>query len=216
MRLADISEGSGPTNRLALGSRLRSLRKQQGRTLKELAKRSGVALSTLSKVELGQVAASYEKLLNIASALDIDISSLFEFQGGEVAPRTRSPVVRSTLGAAPRYDGEEYDYQVLAGNFPHRRMTPLHARIVVRAGQAAPKFVRHPGQEFVMVLTGSVQIAFETGQVLELGPTDSAYFDSSVGHAYGSVGRKPAKVVIVMSGPDGKPTSSDHPPPRPG
>lgn len=211
MRSADISEEVGPSNRVALGCRLRSLRKQQGFTLKELAGRSGVALSTLSKIELGQVAASYEKLLNLASALDIDISDLFEARDREVAPLTTSPVVRSTLDAVPRYDGEEYDYQVLAGNFPRRRMTPVHARIVVRAGQAAPKFVRHPGQEFVMVLTGSVQIAFETGPSLELGPTDSAYFDSSVGHAYGSVGHEPATVVIVMTGLDGKPASSDHP-----
>jgi transcriptional regulator with XRE-family HTH domain len=48
-------------DRERIGERLRAIRKGQGLTLKDLSARSGVALSTLSKIELGQISVSYEK-----------------------------------------------------------------------------------------------------------------------------------------------------------
>ena len=58
----------------AIGQRLRTLRRAQRLTLKALSARSGVALSTLSKIELGQVAAGYEKFVAVARALKVDIA----------------------------------------------------------------------------------------------------------------------------------------------
>nr|WP_281375111.1 cupin domain-containing protein [Aquabacterium terrae] len=78
-------------------------------------------------------------------------------------------------------------------------MTPLHGIIVARDLAQFPDFVRHPGQEFVMVLSGRVRIHFETGDVIELGRQESAYFDSGVGHAYVSLGKADAQVMVVMS-----------------
>jgi len=46
------------TDRIRMGQRLRALRKQRKITLKSLSAASGVALSTLSKMELGQVSIS--------------------------------------------------------------------------------------------------------------------------------------------------------------
>src|SRR3982751_4290801 len=61
-----------------VGERLRALRKSQKLTLKALSDRSGVALSTLSKIELGQISVSYEKLAAAAHALGADIAQLFD------------------------------------------------------------------------------------------------------------------------------------------
>ncbi|WP_343051185.1 cupin domain-containing protein [Pseudaquabacterium terrae] len=108
-------------------------------------------------------------------------------------------VVRSTLDTAPSYESEHYDYRMLATEFPGKRMTPLHGIIVARDLAQFPDFVRHPGQEFVMVLSGRVRIHFETGDVIELGRQESAYFDSGVGHAYVSLGKADAQVMVVMS-----------------
>ena len=80
-----------------------------------------------------------------------------------------------------------------------KRMTPLHGRIVARERDQFPDFVRHPGQEFVVVLSGRVRIEFETGEIIELGRHESAYFDSGIGHIYLSLGRTDAQVLVVMS-----------------
>jgi mannose-6-phosphate isomerase-like protein (cupin superfamily) len=51
----------------------------------------------------------------------------------------------------------------------------------------------------VTVLSGRVRIEFETGETVEVGRHESAYFDSGVGHIYLSLGRTDAQVLVVMS-----------------
>jgi transcriptional regulator with XRE-family HTH domain len=169
-------------------------------TLRALSDRSGVALSTLSKIELGQISVSYEKFAAVARALDVDIARLFDPRAEpDAAAGKARTVVRSTLDDAPRYDAENYDYRMLATEFPGKRMTPLHGTIVARDLSEFPDFIRHPGQEFVMVLSGRVRIHFETGERVELGRRESAYFDSGTGHIYLSIGKDEAQVLVVMS-----------------
>ena len=192
---------AAPPDRERVGARLRAIRKAHGLTLKALSARSGVALSTLSKMELGQISVSYEKLAAVARALDVDIAAVFDPRAGAPhgAGSRRTVVVRSTPATAPSYDADNYDYRMLATDFPAKRMTPLHGTIVARHLEQFPDFIRHPGQEFVMVLSGKVRIHFETGEAIELAREESAYFDSGVGHVYLSTGKADAQVVIVMS-----------------
>ena len=188
-------------DRERVGARLRTIRKAQRLTLKALSGRSGVALSTLSKIELGQISVSYEKFAAVARALDVDIAALFDPRTDSAPATGRKPavVVRSTLDDAPGYDADNYDYRMLATDFPAKRMTPLHGTIVARDLAQFPDFIRHPGQEFVMVLSGRVRIHFETGEAIELARQESAYFDSGVGHVYLSTSKADAQVVVVMT-----------------
>jgi len=193
------ARAQAPLDRERMGERLRTIRKARGLTLKALSARSGVALSTLSKIELGQISVSYEKLAAVARGLAVDIAALFDPRAGAQPGAGQPVVVRSTPGTAPSYDGENYDYRMLATEFPGKRMTPLHGTIVARDLAQFPDYIRHPGQEFVMVLSGRVRIHFETGEAIELGRQESAYFDSGVGHVYLSTGKTDAQVVVVMS-----------------
>jgi transcriptional regulator with XRE-family HTH domain len=195
---ASRSRKAGVPDRVRLGQRLREVRKAHALTLKALSQRSGVALSTLSKMELGQITVSYDKLAAAARALQVDIARLFDTRA-DASPRTRPTVVRSTVDDAPRYDAENYDYRLLATDYPGKRMAPLHGRIVARDLSQFPDFVRHAGQEFVMVLSGAVRIQFETGESITLKRQESAYFDSGVGHVYLSISKADALVVVVMA-----------------
>jgi transcriptional regulator with XRE-family HTH domain len=187
-------------DRERIGARLRAIRKGHALTLKALSARSGVALSTLSKIELGQISVSYEKFAAVARALDVDIAALFDPRAATApAAGRRTVAVRSTLASAPRYDAENYDYRMLATEFPGKRMTPLHGIVVARELAQFPEYIRHPGQEFVMVLSGRVRIEFETGETIELARQESAYFDSGVGHVYLSTSKADAQVVVVMT-----------------
>lgn len=195
---ASKSRKTAVPDRVRMGLRLREIRKAHALTLKDLSQRSGVALSTLSKMELGQITVSYEKLAAAARALQVDIAQLFDPRAD--ASRAKPPtVVRSTPAEAPRYDADNYDYRLLATDYPGKRMTPLHGRIVARDPAQFPDFIRHAGQEFVMVLSGAVRIHFETGESIMLKRQESAYFDSGVGHIYLSIGKADAQVVVVMA-----------------
>lgn len=187
-------------DRVRLGLSLRGHRKVRRLTLKDLSGRSGVALSTLSKMELGQISVSYEKLAAVARALSLDVGQLLDARAAAPPPGAATPVVVwSEAGGAPAYSSGNYDYGALAAGFPGKRMTPMHGRIVARSRSQFPDFIRHAGQEFVIVLSGRVRIEFETGEVIEVGRHESAYFDSGVGHIYLSLGRSDAQVLVVMS-----------------
>jgi transcriptional regulator with XRE-family HTH domain len=185
-------------DRKDMGKRLRSIRKAHKLTLKQLSARSGVALSTLSKMELAHVSISYEKFAAVAKALGVNISRLFDPNPPE--PAAPAPTfVKSSIAPAPGYVSDHYDYRMFAVDFPAKQMTPLHGRILARAIGEFPDYIRHPGQEFVLVLSGSLRICFETGESVRLSRAETAYFDSGVGHVYLSLSKADARVLIVMT-----------------
>lgn len=185
-------------DRSQVGARLRGIRKNQQLTLKQLSERSGVALSTLSKMELAQVSVSYEKLAAAARALGVDIAQLFS--PVKTAPNLVQPTVVSTaIDSAAGYSTGNYDYHPMAGDFPGRRMTPMYARIFARELTQFDDYIRHPGQEFAVVLSGRVRIQFETGESISIGCRETAYFNSGIGHIYLAESEADAEVMVVIT-----------------
>ena len=56
------------------GEHIRSLRKRLGLTLSQVGERTGLAVSTLSKLEKGHVSLSYDKLMLLSRGLGVDLS----------------------------------------------------------------------------------------------------------------------------------------------
>ena len=185
--------------RQEMGQRLRNARKRRGLTLRQVAERSAVSLPTLSKMELGQVSISYDKFVAVARALEIDIAQFFE-PGDGAAPDAPAPsFIHSALAEVPNYRSDHYDHHMLAVDFPGKKMIPAYSRIRARSLAEFPDYNRHPGQEFLLALSGTVQVCFENGETVTVEATESVYFDSSVGHVYLSVGEAEAQVLIVMT-----------------
>ena len=86
----------------ALGARLRALRRTRGWTLAHVARRSGLAISTISKIERGLLAPAYYKLNELARALGIDAGDLLEptrrrgFANGAVVTDRKSTRLNSS------------------------------------------------------------------------------------------------------------------------
>nr|WP_135355868.1 helix-turn-helix transcriptional regulator [Mycolicibacterium sp. NCC-Tsukiji] len=64
--------------RTSVGARIRAVRVERGLTQEEVALASGVARHMLVQVERGQRGLLYERLVDIAEALDVRPSSLLE------------------------------------------------------------------------------------------------------------------------------------------
>ena len=64
-------------HRQAVGGAIRRLRKERGLTQEQLADRSGVDRTVLIDVELGRQGLLYERLFDIAEALDLPVVDLF-------------------------------------------------------------------------------------------------------------------------------------------
>ncbi|MPM22453.1 hypothetical protein SDC9_68908 [bioreactor metagenome] len=137
-------------------------------------------------------------MLQLGQALEIDMTRLFMAGDAPTHPLPARPtVVKDRFEDVQRYETDQYEYSVLCGAFPDKKMQPLVAMVNARNAEEFAETIRHPGQEFVMVLSGRVRIVFENGETVELGKHEAAYFDSGVGHVYVSLGKQPAKVVSV-------------------
>ena len=170
-------------SRPTLGTLLRGLRNHNGWTLKEMSDRSGIPLSTLSKVEHDRLTLTYDKLLQVSQRLNIRMSELFADDAGAAAPVTARRSI-GEIGRAVRVTTANYDYFYLCTELRRKRMIPLITRIRAKSLEEFGDFVRHPGEEFIYVVSGRVIVQTEFYDPVALEEGQSIYIDSMMGHAY--------------------------------
>lgn len=180
-------------DRATFGKRLRAARKQFGWTLAQVAELSGISITTISRAERGQLALSYEKFSSLGRALKMDMGAMFS-QSGVTAQKLDGPVV-TRAGEGVTYRGESFTYEFLSTQAAGKQMSPILGTVHARRINGPQDFARHPGEEFVYILTGAVDVHFEDGTVVQLARGDSLYFDSRIGHAYVSTSRQLARTL---------------------
>jgi len=153
---------------------LRGLRVERSLSVSELARRSGVAKGTVSKLEAGQATnPTVETLWALADALGASLSELI------VADTAPSRVGR--LAEAEWIDGDVLRARIvdkLAGREVH---DVSHVRFVTGARRDAGPH-RRGAFAHTFVLAGTLRI--EGGETVELGPGDYAAFPADEPHAY--------------------------------
>ncbi|WP_429556550.1 helix-turn-helix domain-containing protein [Paraburkholderia youngii] len=191
------SEGHGGLAPDELGKRLRTARKRLGWTLQQLGEKSGVSITTISRAERGQLALGYENLAALGLALDVDLSALVSKDQDETGRATGPVVTRSGEGVA--YKGLSFTYEFLAAGVTGKPFEPVLGTIHAREFNGEADYARHLGHEFVYVVTGEIEVYFETGEKVRLNKGDSLYFNSRIGHAYVTVSKQLAKVVGAIT-----------------
>lgn len=178
------------------GHRIRKLRLDRQMTIRDLAKRSGTASSTISKVENAQMSPTYDNILRLAVGLGVTVETLFNHDATAMHAGRRS-ITRAGEGARVR--GRRYSYDMLCSDIANKMFVPIIATIPPQSADEPTSFTRHTGEEFVYVLKGSVRILTDTYSALLLSEGDSCYFDSTTGHMLVSAEDTPATVMWVAS-----------------
>ena len=177
-----------------LGARAREIRKARKWTLKEVSNKTGLAISTISKMERGEISLTYDRFMRLAQGLGLDVGELFDAQAEGFAFGTVS-VTRA--GEAPLHRSSTYDYDMLASNVTGKHMVPMVGRIKAHSFEAFEDLISHPGEEFIYVIDGTVMVHLKGRSSITLEKGDSIYFDSGLGHAYVSTGGTDATVLGV-------------------
>ena len=174
----------------AVGPRLRALRRRRGVTLEQLAERTGISVSTLSRLESGQRRPTLELLLPLARAHRVPLDELVG------APATGDPRVHPR---PVRRDGRIWIplSRDVGGLVVFKQVVPVDPAPPERLEQRV-----HEGYEWLYVITGRLRLALgEQTFVLEAG--EAAEFDTRVPHGIGNAGRKPLELLIIF-GPQGE------------
>jgi len=172
--------GSPPT----LGAVMRGIRSRNGWTLKQMSAKSGIPVSTLSKVEHDRLTLSYDKLQQLSQRLSIRMSDLFAEDSEESAPRVTGRRSIGTMDRAARVTTDNYDYHYLCTDLRQKRMIPIITRIRAHSASEFGALVHHQGEEFIYVIEGRIEIHTEFYDPVTLDTGESIYLDSSMGHAY--------------------------------
>ena len=187
-----MAQGASPISEIGL--RLKELRRSGKLTLAEASGRTGVAVSTLSKIENGQISPSFDIIQRIADGLEISLEELVQ-SGRKSLVSGRKTVTRQGEGA--RFASDQYDYVAHGAELSRKAMAPLEMRVRARSPEAFDHWSAHPGEEFVYVLSGAIEVHTDQYAPFRLGTGESAYFDSGMRHLFISVGPQDARILSV-------------------
>ena len=194
-----IARESGDAERplpLDLGPRVRDLRKSRGWTLEQAAQQVGLARSTLSEIENGQMSPTFDALRKLADGLSISVPQLFT-PPSQAQITGRLAVTR--MGEGQPHATTTYEHDLLGHALTRKKMLPYRARIRARSMDEFDGWVRHDGEEFLYVLTGIVRLYTEFWEPVELRRGDSAYYDGTMGHNVVSISPEDATLLWVTS-----------------
>ncbi|MCA0943177.1 XRE family transcriptional regulator [Salipiger pacificus] len=177
--------------RSELGTRMKSVRQACGFTLEVAAQRTGLALSTIHKIENGRVSPSYENLVRIARAYDIGMERLFSADH-DAHQTTRLTVTRAGQGRKVR--SKNFEYEVLCNALAEKKIIPLVTKVEQRPPLKREELESHDGEETLYVLSGRVELTVEHYETVILEPGDCAYFDSTIKHGLRAVDETETKV----------------------
>jgi len=162
-------------------TRLRSLRTTLGLSLDELAVRTNLSPSTISRIETGKRTISLDVLLPLANALQVDLDSLLDVRSDD------DVVIRPV----PSCSGDRTTWMLSrpTGNTiaVKMRFEPTHR---------APKQRVHPGHDWFFVIEGRVRLLLGKRElIVETG--EAAEFATMTPHAVAALGG-PAELIMIF------------------
>lgn len=190
---------------------LRQIRTENDWTLAQVSQKVGLPVSTLSKVETGKMSLSYDKLLKISRGLNIDIARLFMREAPEPAARFTGRRSVTRAGAGPTIRTSTYAYVYPAAELLKKSLNPMIIDVQVRSIEEFGELMRHPGEEYALVLEGAADFYCDLYAPVRLETGDSIYFDGAMGHGYVAVGAGPCRILSVCSARDEELKSALHP-----
>jgi transcriptional regulator with XRE-family HTH domain len=161
--------------------RLRSVRTTLGYSLDEVAERSNLSASTISRIETGKRALSIDVLVPLAEALQISLDDLFHAEDDDdvvIRPTQRSFGARTTW-ALNRIDGRTMAMKMRLEPEPEVPATRVH-----------------PGFDWFLVLEGRVLLQLGERRI-EVAQGEAAEFSTMTPHAISAIDA-PAELVMVF------------------
>ncbi len=174
------------------GARVRELRQIADYTCADVAARLGVETSVYEGYESGASDIPISVLYELAGLFGVDMTDLMT---GRAATLHSYAVVRAGKGlAVERYPG--YRFESLAHAFRGRLIEPLIVTLEPDENRHM-SLVTHQGQEFNLVLTGTVRVILGDDQI-DLEPGDSIYFDPTIPHGQQCAAGQVARFLTVI------------------
>lgn len=174
-----------------IAASLRRERTRVGLSLSELAKRAGIAKSTLSQLEAAGGNPSMETIWALAVALGVPFSALVE------PPAPTVQVIRAGAGPTVHSDQSSYTATLLSASPPGARRDLYY--VWLEPGTVRDSEPHIPGTvEHIIVSAGRVKAGPKGGSSVELGPGDYMAYRGDVPHSYEALAAGTMFVLVMQ------------------
>src|SRR4029077_4267406 len=165
---------------MSAAEQIRYHRQIRNISLRSLAKDAGMSASSLSKIESGKAKLTVDIAVKLAGILHVP-ASIFLL---EQAPQAlaRRTITRSGVGEVHRNPG--MSLEVLCSGFKEKRNLFWKVKVTAKSIDECGGMRQHPGQEFLYILTGTLEIHSAFYDTCTLKEGDSILFDADQPHAY--------------------------------
>ena len=178
------------SNEAVLAHRVRTARQEAGWTLRDLAQRCGVAISTIQKIEAGQMVPSLSVLSQVANGLRRRVSFLIGEDIGDLEISYCPVRARRSVQAGNRVRVES-----LAGDLRDPEFD-AYEFVIPPQQDSGPEAVTHNGEELIICLQGRVEIVIGDRK-FDLRVGDSVRYKSIAPHRWRSIGRGQARIILI-------------------
>jgi transcriptional regulator with XRE-family HTH domain len=187
-----MESNQNPAATIDVGGRLRQLRQERGKSMRALARASGLSTNALSMIERARTSPSVSTLYKIADALEVPITAFFR----EEPPKQE--IVFRRAGERKRIDFALGRWEGLGGEEFIGHVEPF--MLTLEPGACSGPFgMLHTGHEFVLCLTGTIEYEIEE-QKFAMQPGDSLLFAAQLRHRWCNLGDTPASAMFVLAG----------------
>lgn len=177
-----------------VAERIKTYRERLRMNTAELAEKSGVSESVIAAVEAGEVYPALGVLVKLSRALGQRLGTFMDDQYRADPVIVRSDARVNEIASHTVCSGGGYSYFPLGRGKTDRHMDPFYIEIAPNASAPSSS---HEGEEFIVVISGQVEL-FYGGTTHLLGPGDSVYYNSVVQHLVSASGGKPATIYAVV------------------
>lgn len=175
-----------------IAARLKGLRDALDISIEDLAARTGYGVDEARSYEEGETDIPVSYLFEVAKTCNVDLTALLT---GDEAHLKSYSLVRAGQGLSVERR-KAYHYKSLAYRFFRNSMEPFIVTVPY-ADDAERSFNSHPGEEFIYMLEGKLEIVLDD-DVLVMEPHDCLYFDSKTPHALRALDGKDAMFLDVI------------------
>lgn len=184
--------------RSEFGNRIRKIRTERKLTLEKVSKLTRIPASTLSRVENGIIETTFSRVIAIANGLEIPIASLIGADEAPLHPGRRA-ITRRVPGGTKTRTSRRIKFEVLCEDVTSKHSVFWRVTVNCASLEQYGALSSHPGEEFLMVLSGDLELHCEAYKPVVLHAGDCTFFDGLVGHAYLKKGKNPAVLLMVNS-----------------
>ena len=172
-----------------VGKKIKKARTTRKLSYEQLANETGFSVEYLKRIEAGKEIPPVGALLQVSRALELDSGYLLREQETNLKKRVKAFTKRT----------ENYAYTTLTPGAENKHLKAFKVTVEPHKDHKGVGY-RHEGEEFVYILSGSMEIIVGD-HVNRLKTGDSLHFNSGIQHMMRNIGKEKSEMLVVIYGP---------------